>query len=408
MRRILGAMVVGLVLSACSSHHPEATHQSKETSTSVPVTQTSACLRPASLTSGETIGAPRLGAIDFLSAETGVALSAKAIPCFVPGGGYYQQPQPVRLAVTTDGGLQWVTQGSAIPSSLTILYPVIEQVVAVSTSTAWALDDEGTLLETTNGGTTWTTQVLPTPVDQVAQVGNSLWALACPSPTGTLSCANPVLERVPLAGGTWAKLELPSVASKAVPTLNVASSQEVVLVFSPEPNVAGNLVYTTDGGGSWSVEAPPGGPGGLCMTYPQFSADSAGDWWLLCVGAVALGSSTQALMRSTDDGQTWTVAASHSSFMTPSPPGSLSGANPAALAAPSPTELWLAGFNSLTESSDGGVSWSVVPGVNPQGTSTGSFDVLSPQMAWLLAPETGLWTTSDGTTWHPVGAVTTY
>jgi hypothetical protein len=43
---------------------------------------------------------------------------------------------------------------------------------------------------------------------------------------------------------------------------------------------------------------------------------------------------------------------------------------------------------------------------SPQGTF-GQFDVQSSTHAWLLAPDAGLWHTTDGTTWRPVGGTAT-
>ena len=42
---------------------------------------------------------------------------------------------------------------------------------------------------------------------------------------------------------------------------------------------------------------------------------------------------------------------------------------------------------------------------NPQGTF-GQFSVQSGTHASLLAPDTGLWHTTDGTTWRPVSGTT--
>jgi hypothetical protein len=76
-----------------------------------------------------------------------------------------------------------------------------------------------------------------------------------------------------------------------------------------------------------------------------------------------------------------------------------------AIAAGSPEVLWLATPNTVTESTDGGVTWSQSL-FNPQGTF-GQFDVLSSTHAWLLAPGAGRWHTADGTTWRPVGGTAT-
>jgi photosystem II stability/assembly factor-like uncharacterized protein len=141
-----------------------------------------------------------------------------------------------------------------------------------------------------------------------------------------------------------------------------------------------------------------GGGGGVS---PLFTAAGPRDWWLLCNGGAAAGSSTKALMRSVDAGQSWTVAASIPSLAAPVRPGSLARQDAAAIAAGSAGVLWLATPNTLTLSTDGGVTWTQ-SAFNPQGTF-GQFDVQSSTHAWLLAPNAGLWRTTDGTTWRPVG-----
>lgn len=403
--RSLGLLVIGSVLlAACSSGHLGAVHRASPTATTAP--SLSGCAKPMVLGSGQSIGAARLGAIEFLTKRAGVAVSAAVIPCEIPGYGIVARSQPALLARTDDGGAHWVTEGSPIPSKLTAGTQVVAQVVAASSSVLWVLNRVGTLLKTNDRGTRWTTQPLPIPVDELARVDGWLWALACSPPTPT--CARPVLEKVPLAGGRWQRLKVPWPTPSTFNRLNVVSDEVVILASSDGGAADAGLLASTDGSQTWTVHRPPSGPGGLCVSYPEFSADSPSDWWLLCVGGAAAGSSTKALMRSTDGGQTWVTVAALPSLIPPHPPGSLSADEPAALAAASPSRIWLAGVNVMTESTDGGVTWTVVPGVRAEGSTTGSFDVLSPSEAWLLAPGVGLWSTSNGTSWHPLDAVTPY
>jgi len=415
--RILG-LVFLVALGACAGPHRGAQHDhvvGGTTTSSAPGTAVSgakSCSAPASLPSGMAVGPARLGAIDFLAPAIGVALSAPAISCRVPGVGVFQRAQPVRLASSTDGGLQWMTQGSPISSKppTASTQPVLEQIVAVSVTTVWALSPGGTLLFTTDSGTTWAPQPLPEPVVKVARMGDSLWALACPPTSGskgTFRCS-PVLERKPLAGGAWETVPLPSLHPDVAPNLFVVSPDVVVLMMSDYGGSPGTLVVTADGGREWNLRASPRGPGDLCLSDASFTAASPSDWWLLCNGGAAAGSSTKALMRTYDGGQTWSTVSAIASLTAPIAPGSLPTAAADFMASGSASELWLAGFNTLTESTDGGVTWIVVPGVNEQGEGAGSFDVWSSSMAWLLAPEIGLWATTDGTTWHPVGPVTRF
>lgn len=82
-------------------------------------------------------------------------------------------------------------------------------------------------------------------------------------------------------------------------------------------------------------------------------------------------------------------------------------AEPSALAAGSPTRLWLSLTNGLAESNDSGRQWTDVPhAFDPGGWST-VIDVFDPEHAWVLAPGTGLWRTTDGLLWHADGPLNT-
>lgn len=400
------SLAVGITLSACSPGAvpaPTTSHATTRT-TATPTTgggPPAKCLPTVEVGRGQPVAPSSLGNIDFLSASVGLALTAASIPCEVPGRGWYQQPQAVRLAVSTDGGLHWVTQGEPLPSGKTFSYL---QFIAVSTSVAWALPNQGSLLFTTDGGTTWTPQVLSEATQRIVTVGSTLWALGCPSAKdGSLSCVDPVIQAAPLSGGLWRSVPVPQLSSNVAPLLEATSPSTAVLIAEPT-STPGGLWVTENGGGSWASKPLPAGPLGLCEQYPDFTSEPSGDWWLLCIGGAAAGSSTKALMRSTDDGSTWITISDVPSLVESHPPNSLTAAEPAALAAASPGRLWLATFNSLTQSVDGGVTWNTVKGVNTEG-AWGAFDILSLDQAWFLAPGTGLWGTTDGTTWRALGAV---
>jgi hypothetical protein len=357
------------------------------------------CRKPASLPAGAAVQAWRLGAIRFVSASKGLALTAPQIECDVPlghgrGTDVYFRPQPVRLATTSDGGRHWVTSGTELPAAPPSTE--LEQVAAVDGDRTWVVSLTGTLLVTGNAGATWAVQPLSAPVLAAGSAGGWLWALICP-PVTSNSC-RPDVERMRLPAGTWVASR-PASSTSLEPQLDVLSATAAVVVLQGiRPGLAG----TTDGGARWTVRAAPAGPENMCRDpSPLFTAAGLRNWWLLCTGGAAAGSSTKTLMRSVNAGQTWTVAASVPSLSAPIRPGSLPRQDAAAIAAGSAEEVWLATQNTVTESTDGGVTWKQDLS-NPQSTS-GQFDVLSSTQAWLLAPDAGLWNTADGTTWHSVG-----
>jgi hypothetical protein len=364
------------------------------------------CGEPASLPAGAAVPQWRLGAIRFVSPDKGLALTASRIECEVAlgdgrGTEVYFQAQPVRLAETSDAGRHWVTSGTELAAAPQPA--ALEQVAAVDGARIWVVSGTGKLLVTANAGATWATQSLPAPVVAAASAGGWLWALSCPPVTGN-SC-RPDVERMRLPAGTWTPTRPGSLTSLLEPQLDVLSATAAVVVLQGAHPA---LASTADGGARWTVRAAPAGPQNMCHGDGDsrlFTAAGLGDWWLLCTGGAAAGSSTKALMRSVDAGQTWTVVASVPALSASAPPGSLARQGAVAIAAGSPEVLWLATPNTVTESTDGGVTWSQSL-FNPQGTF-GQFDVQSSTHAWLLAPGAGLWQTTDGTTWRPVAATAT-
>jgi hypothetical protein len=100
------------------------------------------------------------------------------------------------LAVTRDGGRDWVTEGSPVPGE-----GMIERFVATSTSDAWAAVGAGRLLATTDGGATWTPEPPRGRVLALALSGRTLWMLTCLGET-SFSCIS-VLMRKTLPDGAW-------------------------------------------------------------------------------------------------------------------------------------------------------------------------------------------------------------
>ena len=324
----------------------------------------------------------RLGAVDFLSAEVGVGLTAPTHGC------------GATLAVTRDGGRHWLTEGTPLPGPPSGV--PAEHVAATSTVRAWASTGAGPLMATTTGGDSWTVQPVPGPIVAVDISGPTLWALGCPH-TNNVSC-RPVLARRRVAGGEWRRLPLPRLDSDPDPELAPASASTVLLHLLRPGASGGTLLESSDAGVRWTRPPDPVWRGRPCWGAGFVTAGPR-DWWLICIGGAAAGSSTKALLHTTDAGVSWHVASQVTSLTAPPRPGAITLAEPDALAAGSPARLWLAAQNSLYESDDGGVRWTRARGPNPQG-SPASFDVLSPTRAWLLAPGQGLWRTTDGRRWR--------
>lgn len=167
------------------------------------------------------------------------------------------------------------------------------------------------------------------------------------------------------------------------------------------------MVTSTNGGSSWHTRPAPVWDGHPCTGVGDLTAAAPSTLWLLCLGGAAAGSSTKALLESTDSGRQWRAVSVVTSLVHTPPNGSLPLAEPSALAAGSTQRVWLATTNSLAESDDGGRTWNNVPAAFDPGGWPTVISVLDATHAWLLAPGAGLWSTTDGEHWKPNGSLHT-
>jgi hypothetical protein len=117
--------------------------------------------------------------------------------------------------------------------------------------------------------------------------------------------------------------------------------------------------------------------------------------------------SANALERTTDGGQRWrTVSAVTNPWSPAVTPDAIPGIDIVSFGVASSRRLWLGtSLGEVFASNDGGVHWRPVPGLNTEGAYPEYFDVLSASRAWLIAPGTGVWRTTDGVHWRKLNAV---
>jgi hypothetical protein len=183
----------------------------------------------------------------------------------------------------------------------------------------------------------------------------------------------------------------------------------MIQVMSAGGRRGGELFTSRRAGPPWTMRPDPSWDHNTCDDGSQdiLVAGPPHSFWLLCIANGAAGSSTKGLLQSTNAGLTWRAISAGPSLIKRPRPGSLPLEDPSELAVGSPTRLWLSLTNDLAESNDGGHHWTSVSGVvNTNGYAT-VLDVLSPSHAWLLAPGAGLWRTTDGLHWDPVGPLNT-
>ncbi len=352
----------------------------------------------------------RLGAVQFFSPTAGVGLTASSVVCFrrtEAGNRDSFEPQPVRLALTNDGGHSWRLIGAAAPIRRTPWPNMGDQLVAASARRVWAIVGNGGVLTTTDGGRSWRRMRLPGPAVELIRAGADVWMVTCPpapSRDSPLAC-RPRLWRASIGTGTWKPVLLPELAAQEAASVRLAlsSDQRALLnLVTAGRRGGGEMAISLNAGRSWRIRADPRWDRSPCSFGAGTAAAKSGVFWLLCIGGAAAGSSTKGLAQSTDSGATWHTVSAVTSLTRQPAPGSLPLAEPGFLAAGSAQRLWLSTTNWLVESNDGGRIWREVPGVFSIGGWPTTISVLDARHAWLLAPGAGMWSTSDGRHWAPI------
>jgi hypothetical protein len=360
------------------------------------------------------IQAWRMGAVQFLSPTAGIGVTASTLLCFKhskTGTQVSFRAEPVRIALSSDGGRSWRLTGTVAPVGPTLSSPSGEQLVAASPDRVWAIVGKGRLLATTDGGRSWRRIAIPAPALGLASSGDHIWSMTCArvmSRASQFAC-RPQLWRALISSGVWTQVTLPKLtAQEPYLGLTVSSGGTILLdLLTAGPSATAEMAISTDAGSTWHTRSDPTWNGHPCMSAGDVASAAPATFWLLCLGGAAAGSSTKALLQSTNSGRTWRVVSAVSSLTRQPPPGSIPLAEPSALAAGSTQRVWLSTTNSLAESDDGGRTWNSVPSAfDPDGWST-VISVLDARHAWLLAPGVGMWSTTDGVRWNATGPLHT-
>jgi hypothetical protein len=338
------------------------------------------------------------------------------------------------LAETENGGDTWQVVQGDLPAK----YPT--QILFANSTRGYlwggapSTDGALPLWLTSDGGRRWVEAPIGPVVSDVSAIGSDVWAMVgtcfigASEPAG--SC--PVILEVSVDGGaTWAasgssppltESSALSISDQDVELARMTNEHAYVLSFVPNAtgtgSSSGQLVFTSDGGQTWSPRSDP------CPSRFDFGEQIAGsgtqDLWLMCASQASGGTQAKALYRSTDGGHNWTLAAAANApvlsgnVVLPAGGGLPAGGyvSPYSLghedfAVLSPTTAWLFPDRAgVFETSSGGLRWKPVDALANAGFAwggAGNVVFVNATHGWVCETGTGLWRTSDGESWQRLG-----
>ena len=296
------------------------------------------------------------------------------------------------LSADAPATVQWTPLSSGVTVRL-------RGVSAPSTDVAWASGQGGTVIRTVDGGRTWETRSIP---DAAAldlrdiEAHDARTAIAMSAGPGDGSR----IFRTGDGGAHWTQVYVAPLAGMFLDALAFSSHQHGVAV-SDAVEGAFVLLTTTDGGRTWQRVPADRLPPAL----PQEGAFAASGTNVAVHGRhVWVGTTAGRVLRSADDGRTWTVGA------TPVATGEATGIF--SLAMRDASHGVVVGGNYTKESaaidnaavtSDGGATW------RPSRGLAGYRSVVAPvagggARAWLAVGPTGAdLSLDDGATWTAAG-----
>jgi hypothetical protein len=343
---------------------------------------------------GTVVGPSTLATVDFVSASTGVALTAPSVTCPEKYGGSRSAAFPVRLVGTADAGHTWRVEGTAPP--LAGSGPPYVQLAFATSRLGWADFGYG-LSFTANGGRTW----------QRVDLGGKL--VADLAYTGGKAVVVTWEDWQVWGAGRddhWHLLRPPPAQRGSLEGASVAlgpRAGDLVIVTNRGswPHQRSTLAETTDGGEHWAVGRNPCAPPKWLGAGP-LAQSPGGELGVICGGLGGAGSTAHGLYVSDDRGRHWSARAIDDLVH--------SGAayfpaqdSPEAFAMPTADRFYVATENFFSESTDGGRAWRPAadqaygPGNLVAGTQGPTIDFVSARDGWALWD--GLKRTTTGVVW---------
>ena len=222
-----------------------------------------------------------LYAVDMRSSIEGWAVGGKGIG--------FSDARPT-IIHTTNGGTSWTAQ--TVPSSVSNTN-VLNSVCFSDAEHGWAVGSVGTILRTTNGGTSWTAQTSPTESNHYdVYCINDLTAVIVGDPGVRYSGPFGTILKTTNGGTTWA------------PQLSGSSTTLLSVFFVGSTGYAvgrdGAVYKSTDSGTSWTPRPAIASPSGIRASLNDIFCLDASTCWVSRAGG------DDVLYETSDSGTSWT------------------------------------------------------------------------------------------------------
>jgi hypothetical protein len=275
------------------------------------------------LSSGAVLALPRVAHADAASGWTPVSglpaglgdlfgVSCAAAACAAVGEDASGAPAAIASA---DGGVTWT---SATISGLTtgwltsVACPTTNRCLAIGANgrPSAAPAGGGLLLESADGGATWSLDASAPPIP-IGAGGLPGDAIACPSASTCVLGGNAPFFSTD-AGTSWQPTALPATLASGAdpPAVEFPGGIATMACWSPTGCVLDSLpsLYSSNGGATWQVSDAPIGvlaPGGATASGTLSDAVSCGGGDCVAIGMVGPTDSQLALSATTDGGNDW-------------------------------------------------------------------------------------------------------
>lgn len=219
---------------------------------------------------------------------------------------------------TSDAGTTWTAQTSGVTT------PILRNIFLFDLNNGWAVGDNGTILHTSNGGTTWT--------PQTSGVSGTLRQVSFATLTEGWICgaAGTILHTTD-GGTTWTAQT--SGTTIGLMRIHFTDALNGWSVGSSGATQNGIILHTSDGGATWAAQTAPNTSNLNACTF----TDALNGW---------VGGNAGDIFNTTDGGTTWTAQTNPSTNIV------------RGMHFVNATDGWATGdAGSIVNTTDGGTTW---------------------------------------------------